>query len=106
MHVRKKLDFDALFEFFARTKSKVPYLFKIFPSNQTSLKFSYISVTDIIALEVVLLLIVAMTLQDKVLTTESKQNRQQCNAHKMRRCEGGSATIQTTSIYTNFGHPS
>jgi hypothetical protein len=93
MQVRNRLDPDVLLEFSERTKSKVSYMFKMFPSNQTSLEFSSISVTEMIGLEALLLLIAVMTLHDKILTAESKQNKQQCNAHKMRRYEGGYATM-------------
>jgi hypothetical protein len=58
----KRLDLDAIFEFLERTTSKVLYLFKFFPSNQTSPEFSYIYVTKMTTLEALLLLIVAMTL--------------------------------------------
>ena len=81
MHITKRLDPDVFFEFLERIKSKVPYMFKIFPSNQTSLELSTISVIEMIALEVLLLLIDAMTLQKNVLTAKNKQNRQQINAH-------------------------
>lgn len=81
MHVMKRLDPDVFFEFLERIKSKVPYMFKIFPSNQTSLELSSISVIERIALEEMLLLIVAMTLQKNILTAKNKQNRQQNNAH-------------------------